>query len=108
MSSEGLKQIIGEIAQNPKTAIAVSTGTVGAGTGTALEKLPAMLGIIASSMGILLTTTLLVIHITRWRLQRVQLQLEINDLQAREAERAAMAAQSPCRRADDPIQPKDY
>ena len=85
-------------AENIKTAITVAGSTIAVGVSTVLDKLPDILGIIATLLGICLSSLLIRAQIDNHR----KVQLEINELKAREAERQAIAATSPGRRTDDP------
>jgi len=56
-----------EIAQNPKVAHGSAIATFFTGLGTALEKIDLNIGVVASSFGVLLTITLIVINIRKDR-----------------------------------------
>lgn len=85
------------IAENIKTAATVAGSTIAVGVSTVLDKLPDILGIVATLLGICLSALLIRGQIDNHR----KIQLEINELKAREAERKAIAALSPGRRHDD-------
>ena len=100
-----------EIAQNPKTGAVVSTMTTTTGLGTVLDWIPSDIGKLATLVGILLSLTLIYVHLSRIRMEKrrelVEIErdrLELAVLREKEAERLERAAQrhAPLRRCDDP------
>lgn len=58
-----------DVAQNPKTAVAVSTATTAVGFSTWFQLIPTVLGIIASLLGITLTSLLIYYTVRKERLK---------------------------------------
>ena len=78
----------------PKASAAIASGLVTAGTGasTYLELLPAILGSVASAVGIIVSMGLFSLAVKKNRLERKQLHLAIAVLEEKEAERLDRAA----------------
>lgn len=98
MKNELQQQVINAV-HSPKIEAAVSTVTIAAGVGALLNYLPDLLGCVGLVVGIFLTGVL----IKRGRLESKKIQLEIDLLKDREAERLKERQDSgqPCRRGGD-------
>lgn len=85
-----VQQIASELANNPKVATATAGATASAGMGTMLEWIPGDIGKLATVIGIILSTVLIINHYRRGKLinidvenaklQHEKLQLEIDKL----------------------------
>ena len=74
-----LINLVGDAAQNPKIAATVSAGTIGSGTLTVLEWIPANIGSIASMVGIVLSSVMIYIHLKQHFLKMKLLQKELEE-----------------------------
>jgi len=57
--------LLSDAVQSPKIAVVVSTVTTGSGLGTFLDLIPADIGKLATLIGILLSTILIVTHLVK-------------------------------------------
>ena len=74
-----LIQTVNAAIQSPKTAVTVSTATIGSGTLTVLEWIPANIGSIASMVGIILSSVMIYIHLKQHFLKMKLLQKELEE-----------------------------
>ncbi len=87
------KEVLKEIANNPKVASGVSAMTTGTGLGTILEWIPDDIGKLATLVGIILSCVLIYTHWRKGRIEYSKTKLEILILQEKEAERIEKAKQ---------------
>ena len=64
-----LAQIASDASQSPKIATTVSIATTGSGISTFLEIVPAYAGTVATLMGIILSSVLIVTHLKKHKLE---------------------------------------
>lgn len=104
-----LSGTVDHMTESIKTALAVAGSTITVGVATILDKLPPILGIIATIIGIVLSLLLIRaqvdLHKSR-KLDDQKRQLEIDELKGKELERIERAKDSPLRRDDDPKEDK--
>lgn len=79
-----IKETVVEVLQNPKTGVAVSTTTTGSGLGTVLDLIPNDIGKLATVVGILLSLTIIYVHIARLRMDKQRNELELEILRQKE------------------------
>lgn len=106
MSVELPQNAISVVGERAGAAIASGAVTTGTGLSTYFELLPAVLGSIASAVGIIVSCGLFYLAVKKNRLERKQLHLTIAVLEEKEAERLDRAASrlrtgEPVRRAED-------
>lgn len=97
------KEVVQELAHNPKIAAGVSAVTTGTGAGTVLEWIPDDIGKLATLIGIALSIILIRVHLVA--LKKAQFELEV--MKAKEDERQEAATRrkaegQPLRRNYDP------
>lgn len=103
-----VKEVVQELATNPKAASVVSTLTTSTGIGTLLNLIPNDIGKLATLVGIILSIVLIYTHWRKGRIEYKKTQLEINILMEKEAERLDAARRrkeldEPVRRSDDNV-----
>jgi len=101
-----VKEVIQELATNPKTASVVSTLTTSTGIVTILDLIPNDIGKLATVVGIILSTVLIYTHWRKGRIEYEKTKLEITILKEKEVDRLESAALrkekgQPVRRRDD-------
>lgn len=99
---ELLGQHVVNVAVNAKTAVVVSAATTGTGAATYLKGMDEWTGVIATMVGIILSSVLIIVHWRRGKLEGQKIKLEIEALQEEKQARIEAAINSPGRRNDDP------
>lgn len=79
MENRGVGKLVDKIGQ--KIGAATSGGTILTGVGTYFEYLPALMGVAASLMGIILSTVVIYCTITKGRLERRLLRDKIAEME---------------------------
>ena len=92
MNVELQRNAVNVVGQKASAAIASGVVTAGTGVSTYLEILPAILGSVASVVGIIVSAGLFSLAVKKNRLERKQLHLTIAVLEEKEAERLDRAA----------------
>lgn len=76
-----MRDVIQQASESPKVAVATVTASVATGVGSQLELVSGVLGIIATTVAILLTCILIVTHLRKSRLETKRTLLEIEKLE---------------------------
>ena len=93
-----MKDVIHELAANPKVAHAAAMATTSTGIGTLFDVIPDDIGKLATLVGIILSSVLIYTHARRWHMDSAKNKLELEILKERRREQLENAAK---RRRDD-------